>query len=230
MIRHLRCFVAIAGTLLLNGVNAQQEPSLDAPVDRISYAIGVDMARNFKKQEVAINPDLLLKGLRDGLAGGAIGLSEKDLRRTMNGFQSDVRQKMAQGRRLAIEDNRRAGTTFLEQNKRKEGVVVLPSGLQYKVLKAGEGRKPVDSDLVECHYRGTLLNGSEFDATEPGKTAALKVSALINGWKEALKLMPVGSTWQIFVPSALAYGERGAGSEIGPNETLIFEVELVGIK
>jgi FKBP-type peptidyl-prolyl cis-trans isomerase FklB len=206
------------------------EPNLAMPTDRVSYAIGVDMARNFKKQELEINPELLLRGLKDGLAGGRILLSEKDLRRVMNGFQGEVRQKMAQNRRLAAEENRRKGAAFLEEYKSTEGVVALPSGLLYRVLKAGEGRKPVESDQVECHYRGMLLSGFEFDATEPGKPAVLKVSALIGGWKEALKLMPVGSRWQIVIPSNLAYAERGVGSDIGPNEVLLFEVELVGIK
>jgi FKBP-type peptidyl-prolyl cis-trans isomerase len=216
--------------LLATGAGAQQAPSLEAPTDRISYAVGVDIARNLKKQEVVINPELLIKGLKDGLAADKLLLSDKELRRVLNAFQTEVRQKMTHNRRLAAEDNRRRGAAFLEENKAREGVTVLPSGLQYRVLKAGEGRKPVDSDIVQCHYSGSLLSGLEFDATEPGKPATLKVSALINGWKEALKLMPVGSKWQIVIPSNLAYAERGVGSDIGPNETLLFEVELVAIK
>jgi FKBP-type peptidyl-prolyl cis-trans isomerase FklB len=131
---------------------------------------------------------------------------------------------------LALEDNKKKGEVFLAENKTKEGVVVLPSGVQYKILKAGNGKKPIDSDVVQVYYRGTLLDGSEFDATEPGQPADLKASSLIAGWKEALRLMPAGSKWQIFVPSQLAYGERGVGSDIGPNETLVFEVELLAVK
>jgi len=133
-------------------------------------------------------------------------------------------------KRIATEDNKKKGEAFLQANKAKEGVVALPNGLQYKVLKAGDGRKPLESDMVLCHYRGTLLDGTEFDSTEAERPATLKVSALINGWKEALKLMPAGSKWQLAIPPQLAYGERGVGGDIGPNETLLFEVELVAIK
>lgn len=213
-----------------SGPAVAQQPNLESPRDRVSYAIGVDMARNFRKQGIEIDVDLIARGLRDGLGGGPVLLSDKDLRRTMNEFQGDVRQRMAQNRRSAAEENKQRGTAFLEQNKSREGVVVLPSGLQYRVLKAGDGRKPVDSDIVVCNYAGRLLNGHEFDATEPGKPATLKLSALIGGWKEALKLMPTGSKWQLALPPQLAYGDRGAGSDIGPNETLLFEVELVAVK
>jgi FKBP-type peptidyl-prolyl cis-trans isomerase FklB len=190
----------------------------------------VDVARNFKRQEVNINLEAMLQGIKDGLAGTKLALPDKELRRVLNGFQGEVRQKSALNRRLAAEDNRRAGVAFLAENKVKPGVVVTASGLQYRVLKAGDGRKPVDGDLVECHYHGTLLNGYEFDGTEPGKPVTLKVAALITGWKEAMKLMPVGSRWQIVLPATLAYGDRGVGGDIGPNETLLFEVELVNIK
>lgn len=211
---------------------AQQEAAATTKptVEVTSYAVGVDMARNFKKQDVAISPEMLIKGLNDGLAGGKIDLSEKELRRVMNSFQSEVRQKMTVNRRLAAEENRRRGQIFLEENKTRQGVIALASGLQYRVIKLGAGRRPLESDLVECLYRGALLNGTEFDATEPGKPATLKVSALIAGWKEALKLMPEGSKWELFIPSSLAYSERGVGSDIGPNETLIFELELLAIK
>jgi FKBP-type peptidyl-prolyl cis-trans isomerase FklB len=131
----------------------------------------------------------------------------------------------------AAEDNRKAGESFLAENKKKEGVVTLPSGLQYKVLKAGDGKKPTDADTVECHYRGTLINGTEFDSSYlTGQPATFKIAGVIPGWREALKLMPVGSKWQLFVPSQLAYGARGKGGSIGPNAALIFEVELLAIK
>lgn len=213
-------------TLAQQEVAATTKPTVEVT----SYAVGVDMARNFKKQDVAISPEMLIKGLNDGLAGGKIDLSEKELRRVMNSFQSEVRQKMTVNRRLAAEENRRRGQIFLEENKTRQGVIALASGLQYRVIKLGAGRRPLESDLVECLYRGALLNGTEFDATEPGKPATLKVSALIAGWKEALKLMPEGSKWELFIPSSLAYSERGVGSDIGPNETLIFELELLAIK
>jgi FKBP-type peptidyl-prolyl cis-trans isomerase FklB len=131
----------------------------------------------------------------------------------------------------AAEDNKKAGESFLAENKKKEGVVTLPSGLQYKVLKAGDGKKPTDTDTVECNYRGTHIDGTEFDSSyRTGQPATFKVAGVIPGWREALKLMPVGSKWQIFVPSQLAYGTRGKPGSVGPNAALIFEVELLAIK
>lgn len=227
-----RFFAVAAAMLTTVSAWAGQDPvNLEPAQNRMSYAIGVDMARNFSKQGIEIDPDLILRGMRDGYAG-TVQMSDKDVRRTMNSFQGEVRQKMAQNRRLAGDDNRSRGAAFLAANKDKPGVTTLPSGLQYRILVPGrpDARKPLESDMVECLYRGTLLNGTEFDATEPGKPATLKVSALIAGWREALKMMPVGARWEVVIPPNLAYSERGAGSDIGPNETLIFEVELVAIK
>jgi FKBP-type peptidyl-prolyl cis-trans isomerase len=219
--------------VLATGISSagQEAVNLEPAQNRMSYAIGVDMARNFRKQGIELDPELILRGMKDGYAG-TVQMSDKDLRRTMNTFQGEVRQKMAQNRRLAGEDNKSRGAAFLAANKDKPGVTTLPSGLQYRVLTAGksDGRKPLEFDMVECAYRGTLLNGTEFDVTEPGKPVTLKVSALIAGWREALKLMPEGAKWEVVVPANLAYGERGAGSDIGPNETIVFEVELVAIK
>jgi FKBP-type peptidyl-prolyl cis-trans isomerase len=210
---------------------AGQDAPPQTDVGQTSYAMGVDMARNFKKQGVEIDTELLLRGLKDGYAG-KVQMSDKDVRRIMVAFQNDMRQRLTLSRRQAADDNRTRGTEFLGNNKNKQGVVALPSGLQYKVIDAGttNGRHPTEGDLIEVNYRGTTLSGVEFDATEPGKPATLKVGGLISGWREALKQMPVGAKWQIFIPPQLAYGERGAGSDIGPNETLIFEVELVAIK
>ena len=222
--------IAIFVGLLLGGQALAEQVNLESPNARISYAIGFDMARNLRKQGVEVDADLIARGLRDGMAGNEAPMSEKELRKVMNDFQSDVRQKMAQNRRLAADDNRKRGVAFMEQNKNREGVVVLPSGVQYRVEKMGDGSRPAESDIVLCNYSGKLLNGHEFDATEAGKPATFKLAALIPGWREVLKLMPVGSKWQIAIPPQLAYGERGAGSEIGPNETLLFEVELVAIK
>jgi FKBP-type peptidyl-prolyl cis-trans isomerase FklB len=168
--------------------------------------------------------------MKSGLTGEKLLLSEKELRKVMNNFQAEVRQNAVLTKRQTLEDNKKKGEAFFAENKAKPGVITLPSGVQYKIIKAGKGNKPNDSDLVQVNYRGTLLDGTEFDATAPDHPVTLKASALIAGWKEALKLMPVGSKWQIYIPSQLAYGERGVGSDIGPNETLLFEVELVGIK
>jgi len=169
--------------------------------------------------------------LRDALSGAKLLMTEEDLRATLSAFQTEWKQKRAQALRLPAEENRKAGEAFLAENRSKEGVVTLPSGLQYKVLKAGDGKKPTEADTVECRYRGTLLNGNEFDSTDrAGKPATFKLSGVIPGWKEALQLMPVGSKWQLFIPSQLAYGEQGSGRYIGPNATLVFEVELLAIK
>ncbi len=216
--------------------NAQQTaaPGTPRPLtsakDMISYSVGVDIVRNFRKQDVEYDVDMLIRGLKDASGDGKLALSEKEVRRVLNGFQVDVRRKMALNRKLAAEDNRRRGAAFLEENKTKPGVQTLPSGVQYRVIKQGEGRKPTEADTIECNYRGTVLSGVEFDATEEGKPARLQMGQLINGWRDALRNMPVGSKWQIFIPHSLAYGERGVGTDIGPNEMLIFEVELLGIK
>jgi FKBP-type peptidyl-prolyl cis-trans isomerase len=223
---------------------AQETQALRTQREIVSYGIGVDMARKIQQQGIQVNVtgspmplenevdlDLLLKGLKDALSGQKLLMSERNLRRTLIKFQGELWRKQAQTGTVMSEGNRLKGKVFLAENKTKEGVVTLPSGVQYKVLKTGEGRKPADADTVECNYRGSLIDGSEFDATESGKPATLKVAELIPGWKEAMKIMPVGSKWQIFIPADLAYGERAKGLEaVGPNETVILEVELLAIK
>ncbi len=220
----------MAASLLVAQANAADMPVLKTDKEKLSYAIGVSTGRNFKKAGTDVDLDLMARGIKDGQAGEKLPLTEKELRKIMNGYQSDVRRTMVLERRQAMEENRKKGEAFLAENKTKPGVVTLASGVQYLIVKAGNGKLPTESDMVEVRYRGTLLDGTEFDATEDGRTANLKLSALPNGWKEAVKLMPTGSTWKIFVPSQLAYGERGVGTDIGPNETLIYETELVGIK
>jgi FKBP-type peptidyl-prolyl cis-trans isomerase len=217
-----------------SGAATQTQPGTpgapETEKDKVSYGIGVQVARSLKSQDIDINPDLLVKGLRDALAGQKLLMSDEDLNNTMADFQRELTQKEAQAKAKEAEDNKKAGETFLAQNGKKDGVVTLPSGLQYKVVKAGQGQKPTDSDTVTCNYRGTLIDGTEFDKNEPGKPATFQVGMVIPGFKEGLKLMPVGSTWQFFIPPELAYGERGAGNVIGPNTTLVFEVELLTIK
>lgn len=211
-------------------VHAAETPLLKTPKDMINYSAGVEVVRNYKKQGVELDLELMIKGMKDAYSGEKLLLSEKEIRKSMNSLLAEVRQKQTENRRVAAEDNRTKGTAFLAENKKKEGVVTLASGVQYKIIKSGNGKKPLDTDMVECNYRGTLLDGTEFDASEPGKPATLKVAQLIAGWKEVIKLMPVGSTWQIVIPSQLAYGTRGVGRDIGPNETLLFEAELLAIK
>ena len=208
---------------------AEEAAALKTQKDMLSYGIGVSVGKNLKKEGTDIDLNLLIQGLKSSLAGEHLLMSEKEWRSVLGSYQNELSLRARATRQQAMEVNQKKTEAFLAENKNKEGVVVLPSGVQYKVLKAGEGSKPVDSSMVQVNYRGTLLDGTEFDATEPGHPANFKLSALIAGWKEALKLMPAGSKWQIAIPPRLAYGERGAGSEIGPNETLLFEVELVAV-
>jgi FKBP-type peptidyl-prolyl cis-trans isomerase FklB len=219
-----------AMVLTVAQANAADETVLKTDKDRISYGVGVQTGRNFKKNDVEVDLDLMIRGVKDGLAGDKLLVSEKELRQIMNDFQAELRKKMAGNRRILGEENRKAGAAFLADNGKKEGIVTLPSGVQYKILKAGDGKKPLLTDAILVNYRGTRLDGYEFDASPDGKPATLQVGQMIAGWKEALQLMPVGSKWQIVVPAERAYGERGVGQDIGPYQTLLFEVELAGIK
>lgn len=199
--------------------------------DQVNYAIGVNLIGNFKRQGVDIDLNLVIKGMQDAFSGGKLLMPDAKLRKAFRIYQAEVRRMQTKIRTLTAEENKKEGEVFLEENGKKEGVITLPSGLQYRVITVGKGKKPTDTDSVECRYRGTLINGNEFDSSyRRGRPATFKVKGVIPGWAEALKLMPVGSKWQIFVPSRLAYGERGAGASIGPNATLIFEIELLAIK
>lgn len=211
---------------------AQEAPALKTQQDKVNYGIGVGVARNFKNQGIEVNLELVIRGMRDTLSGASLLMTEEDLAKTMLAFQQEMQQKMAQARKLTAEKNKKEGEAFLAENAKKEGVTVLPSGLQYKILKAGDGKIPASTDSAECNYIGTFIDGKEFDNSyKMGKPVVFKIqSGIIPGWSEALKLMPVGSKWQIFLPPQLAYGEKGAGSQIGPNVTLIFEIELLSIK
>jgi FKBP-type peptidyl-prolyl cis-trans isomerase FklB len=198
--------------------------------EKLSYALGLSIGGNLKRQFVEVDPDVMLRGLKDGLDSGKALMSDDEVRATITQMQSELKAKMEEKARLAAVANKKEGDEFLEANKTKEGVVALPSGLQYKILTQGTGPTPVATDTVSCNYRGTLIDGTEFDSSyKRGQPASFRVSGVIKGWTEALQLMPVGSKWQLFIPSSLAYGERGQGP-IGPNAMLIFEVELISIQ
>jgi FKBP-type peptidyl-prolyl cis-trans isomerase FklB len=221
--------VVILGILfLVSQVNAQENLVLKNQKDKISYIIGMDIGTNLKKQSIDIDSNILAKGVKDALAGTKPLLTEQEIQETMVAFQKEMMAKQAE----VAKKNKAEGEAFLTENKKKEGVKTLPSGLQYKVIKAGTGKKPKLSDTVTAHYRGTLIDGTEFDSSyKRGQPATFPVSGgMIPGWTEALQLMEEGAKWQLFIPSNLAYGEKGAGRDIGPNATLIFEIELVSIQ
>jgi FKBP-type peptidyl-prolyl cis-trans isomerase FklB len=208
---------------------------LTTKTEKFSYALGMDIGSkvgpSLKKQSVDVDPALVSQGLKDAMAGGKTRLTEEEAQKVLTDMQAEVTKQRQEKQEKASAANKAEGDAFLAANKSKEGVITLPSGLQYKILKEGTGPKPVSGDTVSCNYRGTLINGTEFDSSaKHGEAAKFGVSQVIKGWTEALQLMPVGSKWQLFVPPSLAYAERGAGADIGPDTTLIFEVELLSIE
>lgn len=213
---------------------AKRGPSplvLKTQKDKFSYALGMNLGSSLHKQSVPVDPIILQRGLRDGLAGGKMLLTEDEARAVMLEVQADVRKKQQEEAQQAGLANQKEGAAFLAANKSKDGVVTLPSGLQYKIEKQGTGPTPAATDSVVCNYRGTLIDGKEFDSSyKRGEPATFPVNGVIKGWTEALQLMPVGSKWQLFIPPDLAYGDRGAGADIGPGATLVFEVELLSIQ
>ncbi len=198
--------------------------------DKQSYAMGMNLGLGLHNQGVTLDPALLARGMKDAMTGAKTALTEDEARAAVRQFQTEMRQKAEAKSKEEGAANRKEGEAFLAANKSKPGVVALPSGLQYKILTEGTGPKPTANDTVSCNYRGTLISGKEFDSSyKRGEPATFQVSGVIKGWTEALQLMPVGSKWQLFIPPDLAYGDRGAGADIGPGQTLIFEVELLSI-
>ncbi|MBZ5660134.1 MAG: FKBP-type peptidyl-prolyl cis-trans isomerase [Acidobacteriia bacterium] len=214
------------------GASAQDAPAaLKTQKEKLSYAIGMEMGKGVKAQELDVDPELISRGLKDALSGGKPLMGDDELQTVIGALREEMKQKQMQAEEAAAEENRKQGEAFLAENGKKTGVVTTASGLQYKIITAGTGKKPVETDTVLCNYKGTFLDGTEFDSSaEAGKPVPFDIKTVIPGFKEALQLMPVGSKWQIVVPASLAYGERGAGNVIGPNATLIFEVELVSIQ
>jgi FKBP-type peptidyl-prolyl cis-trans isomerase FklB len=195
--------------------------------EKISYIIGRDMATNLQKQGIEIDSEPFMKGMKEVLEGRPSSLSQQEVQQAMMALQ----QEMTQKQNASGSENKKAGEDFLAQNKDKEGVKTLPSGLQYQVLQEGSGNSPAASDTVTTHYHGTLIDGTVFDSSyERGQPATFPVNGVIAGWTEALQMMKEGSKWRLFIPSNLAYGTQGAGDAIGPNSTLIFDVELLSVK
>jgi FKBP-type peptidyl-prolyl cis-trans isomerase FklB len=210
---------------------AQEAPALKTEKDKLSYAMGMDLGNQLKTRAVDVDPAIFGRGLADALAGSKTLLTAEEAKAIITELQKAMLVKQAAEAKVVGDKNKAEGDAFLAANKAKEGVVALPSGVQYKVLTAGTGKMPTAEDTVICQYRGTLIDGKEFDSSyKRGQPATFPVKGVIKGWTEVLQLMPVGSKWQVFIPPNLAYAERGSGAMIGPNATLIFEIELVAIK
>ncbi len=205
--------------------------TLKTQKDKVSYIIGTNIGENFKKQGVDVDAELLLKGIKDGLGGKKYLLSDDEMKEVMTVFQKEMMAKQSEAFSKQAEANKKESDAFLAANKTKDSVITLPSGLQYKILREGTGRIPAKTDTVVVNYQGRLLDGTVFDDSYArGEPVTFPVSGVIPGWIEALQLMKEGSKWQLFIPPDLAYGERGAGQRIGPNEALIFDVELMKVK
>ena len=227
----MRWIVTFALLALPALADAQDAPALKSEKDKLSYAMGMDLGSQLKSRSVDIAPDVFARGLSDALTGGKTLLTEAEAKAVIAELQKAMLVKQTAEAKAVGDKNMKEGDAFLAANKTKEGVVTLPSGVQYKVLSAGTGPKPTLEQTVVCQYRGTLIDGKEFDSSyKRGQPATFPVKGVIKGWAEVLQLMPVGSKWQVFIPPDLAYGTRGAGADIGPNATLIFEIELVAIK
>ena len=225
------CIVLLCLVAMTFQISAQTKPTLTTEKDKVSYIIGTDIAKNLKKQGIDIDPEFLFKGLQDAFTNQKLILSDSEIQQVMAAFQQEMMAKQSKETGELAEKNQKEGDAFLAANKKKDSVITLPSGLQYKVLVEGSGKKPTLNDTVTTNYSGTLIDGTEFDNSyKRGEPATFPVSGVIPGWTEALQHMKVGAKWQLFIPSNLAYGERGAGQTIGPNATLIFEVELLSIK
>jgi FKBP-type peptidyl-prolyl cis-trans isomerase FklB len=220
------CIVFVASL-----VHAEEKSAVTSKKDKLSYSIGMNIGHDLKRQSIDIDPDMLAKGLKDAFSGGQTLMTEDEARQTLADFQKEMVAKQQESMKVTGEKNRKEGETFLSANKKKNGVKTLPSGLQYKIIQEGKGESPKATDTVTVNYRGTLIDGTEFDSSyKRGQPATFPVNGVIKGWTEALQMMKEGAKWELYIPSDLAYGERGAGNLIGPNAVLIFEVELVSIK
>lgn len=216
--------IGVVLCLFALGANAAEPSGLKSDKEKFSYAIGHQIAQNIKSRGFEVDAKALTQAIIDELSGKPPQLSPTDMQAAFIAYQQKRTEALSA-------KNKQAGDAFLAANKQKPGVTSLPSGLQYKVIEAGKGQKPKVSDTVVVHYRGTLIGGEEFDSSYGrGEPATFALNGIIQGWQEALQLMPVGSKWEVYMPAELAYGTRGAGDAIGPNETLIFQIELIAIK
>jgi len=217
--------------ILLTAFNVEGGTVLKTDKDKLSYALGMDIGGSLKGQSIDIDPDKFIMGVKDVVEGNKAILNKEEFQATMNKFQQEMAAKQADQTKMIAEKNIAEGKAFLAENRKKDGVVTTDSGLQYIILEEGSGDSPKATDTVSVHYKGMLINGTEFDSSySRNQPASFPVNGVIPGWTEALQLMKPGAKWKIFLPSDIAYGERGAGQQIGPNATLIFEVELLSVK
>ena len=228
----MRQIILIFVTMLITGGNSSAETlTIDNQIDRVNYSIGYQIGGDFKSQGMELNPELLIKGILDALSGQEPLMTSKEMRHTLIDFKEKIMAADALQQQHMAKQHLEEGKIFLAENAKKEGVKTLPSGLQYRILEEGEGESPKPTDMVTVHYRGTLIDGTEFDSSySRNEPATFRADRVIKGWKEALQLMKPGAKYQLFIPPDLAYGERGGGSKIGPNRTLIFEVELLSVQ
>jgi FKBP-type peptidyl-prolyl cis-trans isomerase FklB len=239
-LRILACFIALLFAFQVGAQTKQPEKKASATQkdkvfatqkEKVSYAIGLDIARKLKMQMYDIDTESISRGIKDVMAGTKPLMTEQEVRETLMAYQEELKAKQEQKMKEQGEKNKKEGDAFLAENKKKPGVITLPSGLQYKVIKEGTGKSPKPEDTVVTHYKGTLIDGTEFDSSySRNQPATFQVKGVIKGWTEALQLMKVGSKWQLFIPPDLAYGKQGAGRVIGPDAVLIFEVELLEVK
>ena len=217
----------LALTLSLAVINSYAAAKVESDREKLSYSMGIFFGQSVSRQDMDLDIPAFMQAVEDVLKGSDLKLDTKEMQQILSDYQKKEREQLV----AQANDNKTKGEKFLEENKSKEGVKQTESGLQYKIIKEGDGKKPTIDDTVVVNYRGTLIDGTEFDSSySRGEPAELGVNRVIKGWQEALQLMPVGSKWQIAVPSDLAYGQRGAGGKIGPNATLLFDIELIAIK
>jgi len=220
--------ICLGFTTVVSAADSNVSP--ESKDDKVSYTIGVDLGQNFKRQGININAEMVTQGIIDSFSGAELKMTKKEMEEALIGFQKELISERAEEHKMLSEGNKEKGEAFLKENKQKPGVVALPSGLQYKIINPGSGTKPTLNDQVQVNYEGKLINGEVFDSSYARKQpATFKLTDVIPGWSEALQMMKPGATWELFIPPKLAYGEHGLGGPIGPNETLIFKVELISV-